>query len=406
MTRSPSTFGNPSVGIDARGLSPSYKSHYGRGTWRYLCELLRYLPQMAEDAGVSILPMDENYLRPGPVASTISDTLPFGRMTFLNQVNLPLQLRRLDADLYHFISHGDAPAFFGSNSVVTVLDLIPQIFPELYSRPGQGWRFKFARYLENRAARSAASVIVISEATKRDVHRLLEVPLDKIHVTPLAVSESFNSSLEFSADELSAMKKKLRQDFGLRPERPVLLYLGGIDRRKNVPFLLEVLDRLLAEPWPDGRKPQLVLGGRIEKDDQYPALLKRISELNLADDVALLGFIADERLRDLYWAADIFMFPSRYEGFGLPLLEAMACGVPVLAENNSSLPEVVFDPELLQQGFVSEQWAGEVRQLLADQERAGRIASSGVLHAAKFSWRATAAATLAVYRELLEQRSR
>ncbi|MDD2943756.1 MAG: glycosyltransferase family 1 protein [bacterium] len=404
MTGSVSAHRIPAVGIDARGLSPAYKAHYGRGTWRYLCELLRYLPQMAEESGVSIQQMDENYLRVGSVASAISDILPFGRMTFLNQLNLPLQLGQRDVDLFHFISHGDAPAFFGGNTVVTVLDLIPQIFPELYSRPGQGWRFKFARYLENRAARTAASVIVISEATKRDVHRLLDVPLERIHVTPLAVSENFGSRVEFAGGQLPEMKKELRQDFGLNPERPVLLYLGGIDRRKNVPFLLDVLGRLKEEPLPDQQKPQLVLAGRIEKDDQYPALLKRISELDLTDDVVLLGFVADDRLRDLYWAADIFMFPSRYEGFGLPLLEAMACGVPVLAENNSSLPEVVADPALLLRGFVAEQWAGEVKQLLACPERAEMIARAGVAHAARFSWRATAAATLEVYTELLDRR--
>jgi glycosyltransferase involved in cell wall biosynthesis len=195
--------------------------------------------------------------------------------------------------------------------------------------------------------------------------------------------------------EVRALRRRLK----LPEDRPVLLYVGGIDQRKNVPFLLEVFRRVLAEA-PAERRPVLVLVGSIEHDANYPALLKQIVRLNLSADVVVMGRLSDEELVGAYQASDLFVFPSLYEGFGFPVVEAFACGVPVIAGANSSILEVAAGggASLLPDNE-AEVWVREILSLLAvSVTKRIELGKEGVSRAREFSWERTAALTLEAYR--------
>ena len=396
-----------SVALDSRALEPDYKAHLRRGTGRYTACLLAALDSAVstyENCDIEIKRLSSSDFSPSVWQKRIVDSMPFGKQTASNQVVLPQRMREVDCDFFHFLNHTDAPARSSVASVVTVLDLIPLKFPDLYCASRSNLRFRLARYLENRAITSARGILAISENTKRDLQEILGVAAENVFVTPLGVNERFLLGQECMGDE--NYKSKMRAQFGIPRELAVLLYVGGIDPRKNVPFLIEVFSELV-RIWPRREKPILLLCGDNKGDEHYAALSRQIDELGLSQFVRELGFVEDEKLPSLYGAADCFVFPSLYEGFGLPVLEAMACGVPVVCGNNSSMPEVVGDCGVLLGDNDLSSWSeGLCNCLLGEfdeslRQRARRRASD-------FSWHRTAELTLEAYREIacrLQQRS-
>ena len=383
------------IGVDARPTEASFKAHAGRGTGRYAAELIPRLTRLAavrED--LSLRQIGTADLQMTAVEKKILSALPCGRLTFSSQFLFARAVARQGVQLMHFFAHGDAPACPFVPQVVTVLDLIPLRFPELYRGAKSNLRFRFARRLEYQAIRSASGILAISEATKRDLIELLQVPEEKVIVTHLAAGKHFVSQGETSGEEKEALKKS----FGLPASRPVLLYVGGIDPRKNVLFLLSLTHELRKN---ETVRPVLALAGAYENDDQFPRLQERIEELELKDDVVLLGFVDEARLPSLYRAADLFLFPSLYEGFGLPVLEAMAGGTPVIAGRNSSLPEVGGDAVLFCRDNDLEEWTRETASLLADGPRRAAMTSRARQQAAAFSWERCAEATFSAYERFL-----
>jgi glycosyltransferase involved in cell wall biosynthesis len=283
--------------------------------------------------------------------------------------------------------------------VVTVLDLIPLRFPDLYRAGRPDWRFRFGRFLENQPIRRAAGVLVISESTKRDVRELFRVREERIAVTHLAARKMFRP-LSFRDAVRATEVRHLRSLFGFPEGRPVLLYIGGVDPRKNVEFLVEVYADLLGALGPAEERPVLALAGNCGADRNYPRILDAISRRGITDDVMLLGFLTDEELVRAYQCADLFVFPSLYEGFGLPVLEAFACGLPVVAGRNSSLPELngTSGAAVLLDDGARELWVRELRELLRSPEHRLDMGRSGVLRARDFTWESTARQTLAAYR--------
>lgn len=388
------------IGFDARALEPGFKAHFGRGTGRYATELLAHL-QLATDSNLAILPLGSAQLGAQGWQQSLLQALPAGRQTVETQLFLPRRLERLPVDLLHFMAHGDATARCRKPYIVTVLDLIPLRFPELYRAKKSNWRFHLARSLEHQAIRSAAGIIAISEATKRDVVSLLGINPEKIIVTPLGVRSDF-APRPLDPAAWDGATETVRSRYGLPPGRPILLYVGGIDPRKNVPFMLKVIASL-KEILPPQSRPVLVLAGRHESDDQYPALLEVRKQLGLEDDVRLLGFVPDSDILDLYRASRVKLFPSLYEGFGLPVLEAMALGVPVIAGDNSSIPEVASGAAVLLDVCDVAGWVHELQSLLADEGRQRELSVLGIARAAAFTWERTASQTLAAYRHFLGQ---
>lgn len=376
------------VGLDLRATEADFKEHALRGTGRYVREVTKALEQNKDFKLIGLYSKD--------FANVISNQMPMlGRRTIESQFLLPRSLKNKGLDLVHFFAHGDAPAWGGLPTVVTVLDLIPLLFPKLYSAGKSNLRFKFARFLENQAAVRAKGVLAISEATKRDVVRILGVDPKKVFVTPLAVPESF----KLEPGELEK-REEYKKYFNFN--QPILLYVGGIDARKNVPFLVEILNKLSNSfSWQNA--PRLVLAGSIRKDDKYPILKQKIKDLNLESQVTELGYVSDQDLLKLYIAADVFVFPSLYEGFGLPVLEAMTRGTPVVAGNNSSIPEVVGKNYPLCEDNNLQIWVNQIYKILTDKQEYKRLSDLGLERSKDFSWELTGAKTVEAYSKILKQ---
>ncbi|MDI6870615.1 MAG: glycosyltransferase family 1 protein [Bacillota bacterium] len=262
--------------------------------------------------------------------------------------------------------------------VVTVHDLIPYVLPQTCSRTF----LRRALAEIPRAVAEADAVITVSLHSKRDLQTLLGVPENRLVVIPEAPEERFTPL------DRDVCRARVARRYAL--DRPFILNVGGFSRRKNLPRLVEAFAevcRTTALPH------QLVLVGRPGGGSyaQCQALAER---LGIADRVVFPGFVAGEDLPFLYNAADLFVFPSLYEGFGLPPLEAMACGVPVIAANTSSLPEVTGEAARLVDPLDPGALARSIREVLTNPAEAEQLSEAGRKRAEGFSWRRTAWLTL------------
>jgi len=296
---------------------------------------------------------------------------------------LSVELARFRLDVLHspdFIP----PARLRAKSVITVHDLAFLLFPDFLTRPS-------ARYYSrvDIAARKADHIIAVSESTKRDTIRLLGVPPEKITVIPEAAHPIFTPIANADALERVRARYKLPRDF--------ILFVGTIEPRKNLSTLIRAFRRLR-----DNYKTDAVLaiaghrGWLVEDVDQT------LAETHLSDAVRFLGGVPNEELVYLYNAARVFAFPSRYEGFGLPPLEAMACGTPVVTSNVSSLPEVVGDAAMLVDPEDVDGLAVAMWRLLSDENLRRDLRAKGLKRAQTFSWERAARATLDVYHRIAE----
>lgn len=390
----------PVVGLDVRALGGQRTSHRVRGTGRYVQELKRYFSTNSGTLPFELSFLEEaDFALPGLVKNAVR-YLPAGKRTFESQVLAPLFAKRermRALSLLHFPIHLDAPAWSPRRRVVTVLDLIPLIFDDLYRKPQLSLRFRFARWLEFQAARSADRIITISENSARDIEHLLRIPRERIRVTPLGVSNAFFK--DFSPDECFRIRAKYR----LPHEARLVLYVGGIDQRKNISGLFEIF-RQVCERSLEGRRPLplLVISGELSSESEYPALKSLLEGFAYREHVRLVGYVEDSDLAVLYHSAAVFLFPSLYEGFGLPPLEALAAGCPVVSSNASCMPEVLgsaatlFDP-----GHGHEFAASEVYRLLDSCFHVHDRREAGRRHAKLFSWEKTGEATVAAYQEAL-----
>ena len=285
------------------------------------------------------------------------------------------------ADVYHATNYFLPPTRL-ARRVVTIYDLSFLTMPE-HSSPKI--THVFAEGVR-RFAREADAVLTCSQATKSDVVRLLGVSPDRVEVAYGAVDEACVPMAREAASERVAVR------FGVR--RPFILFVSTLEPRKNVPALVRAFGRLAREIPHD-----LVLAG--PKGWCADRIFGTIEELHLADRVILTGFIPERAdLVSLYSAADLFAFPSFYEGFGLPVLEAMTCGCPVVTADNSSLPEVAGEAAVLVDAGDVPGIAEAMRRVLDDDALRQAMVARGFEQARRFSWEACARTTLGVYMEL------
>jgi len=394
----------PTVGLDISALDTSFKAHAGRGTGRYVSELQQYFLRNP-DLDLEFKNFSQKQLLSTGFLAKVVDRLPLAKQTVRQQLLLPFRAvtgNMSGYDLLHFPAHLDAPSWLPVRFAVTVLDLIPLLFQELYRPQHANWRFKLARQLEIRSILSASLILAISEQTRRDVNRLLKVPLERIHVTPLGVSENFLNYAHSQHLEL-----ELRHRYGIAPEAKVLLYVGGIDQRKNIGFMLKAFDQAMASFKARQQPlPLLVMAGNIVKDQQFPQVEAMISQMRFGAEVKLIGFVPDSDLATLYAMAEAFFFPSLYEGFGLPPLEAMAVGTPVICSNVSSLPEVVGEAALSFTPTDLDMAVGCILELFDNHDLAQRLANQGRKRAASFSWDRTGETTVKAYQSFFKERGR
>jgi glycosyltransferase involved in cell wall biosynthesis len=295
---------------------------------------------------------------------------------------VPNAARAAQATLLHE-PHYTLPLFWSGPAVVTVHDLIHLRFPQFF-RPGAAW---YARAMAGQAVRRARVVITDSEAVRRDVIERLDAPADKVRTIPLGVSRAFARPEPRSLATFHA-RHGLPRDYAL--------YVGARKRHKNLELLLDAWSTMGAAD-----RPALVLSGAPWTADDRLARHARLK--GVASSVRFAPHVTEERdLAYLYGGAALYVQPSLAEGFGLPPLEAMACGTPVLSSDAGSLAEVLGDAARLLPPRDPEAWGASIRELLSNSAERERLVALGLARAAEFTWEKTAAATRQAYQDAVK----
>jgi glycosyltransferase involved in cell wall biosynthesis len=289
------------------------------------------------------------------------------------------------------------PVFNRTKIIVTLHDVIADHHPELIFPNAKSkffWKLKQAV-----AIRQADLIATVSEYSKLQIIEYFKLPESRLRV----ISEGARPI--FKVLPASAETNKTLARYNLKPDEKFLLYVGGISPHKNLATLVTAFEQISKEQ----PEVKLVLVGDYKDDpffSAYPSLKKQVGELKLEDKVIFTGFISDEDLAQLYNTAQLLVFPSLEEGFGLPAIEAMSCGTPVAASNCSSLPEVLgeagqfFDPRN------AENMAEMIGQILRDESLRASMRQKGLARAEQFMWKKAAQDTLAIFNELVEKKSK
>jgi glycosyltransferase involved in cell wall biosynthesis len=373
----------PRIGLNAHLLSRqgTYRS---AGVSRYIAKLLAHLPDVdaaseyvafLSDAGLTA-PRWHCSVSPWVAAS------PSARIVW-EQVCQPLAARRQRLDLLHApVNVG--PMVTACPLVVTVHDLSFVRYPQMFTRARQTYLQRFTRWTLARAQ----AVIADSASTRRDLIALLGAPEERVVVVHAGIDEE----LAPVTDEDALESFRRRHDL----PREMILFLGTLEPRKNIPTLIEAYGQLYRA----GRVAHtlVIAGGKGWLYDEVYATVER---LGLQDAVRFAGYVAAEELPLWYSAADLFCYPSFYEGFGLPPLEAMACGIPVVCSNASSLPEVVGDAGILLPPQEPGAWAGMLAHVLDNPPLQADLRERGLRRAHQLTWETAARRTLDVYHSVL-----
>ena len=376
------------VGIDAR-----YVYDHFPGIGRYVYALATALGELEHGHTLLLLHnpalrssrLDLHALKRFPNIELVETTArPF---SLAEQAQVPALARRLRLDLlhcpYYIRPYGPLPC----PSVTTIYDLIGRRFPKLLP-----WRGRLLFDLATRLAiRRSQRVIAISGSARDDIHHYYRVPRERIALTPLAADRSF-------APQPPAVIAALRARLGL-PARYVL-FLGANKPHKNGERLVRAWRRVVEEGGEATADATLLMAGHY--DPRYPEAKQLVAEYGLEARVRFMPNVAEADLPALYAGAEIFCFPSYYEGFGLPPLEAMACGAPVVCAFASSLPEVVGEAALTVDPHSSLEIAAALTRLLRNEGLRNQMRERGLRRARQFSWRRTALATLDVYEDAVQ----
>jgi glycosyltransferase involved in cell wall biosynthesis len=326
--------------------------------------------------------------------------VPYARsdMDRLEHFLLPLFLRKLGVDLVHFPLNR-VPLLMMQPYVVTIHDIGVVFFSEATGVKKSLRYFRFRRGLVR-----ANCVMAVSARTRRDLHNVFQIPEERVRLVYNAPDPAF-----FAQDHSSVLDNPVGPDIvELERQRileryqihyPFLLYAGTIRPQKNIPRLVEAFAvlRTELENHPLYRNIRLIIIG--DEISKYPAVRRAVMQSRVEQSVRFLGFVPFDTLRIFYALASAFVFPSLYEGFGLPPLEAMASGTPVVASDISALPEAVGDAALLINPENVFDIARGMREVLLDPDLRARLIEKGQKHAARFSWSQTARDVINIYRE-------
>jgi glycosyltransferase involved in cell wall biosynthesis len=392
------------VGISAQLLS-GQQSYRRAGIHHYIAQTLSHLPHDPAGLDYTVFAGDDSdfagggpsFARGGPSfvrensdsgpdrpLRIVKSRWPTGRpllRILWEQLALPLEVGRRRLDLLHgtaFVT----PLWVRCPTVVTIYDLSFIHFPERFTAGRQRYLAAMAR----RSSRSARRVVTISESGRQDVHRVFGVPLDRIDVVQPGVTSAFSPR---PAEEVQAFRE--RQNLAT----PFVLHVGTLEPRKNLLTLVEAFASLA------GRELQLLLvGGR---GWLYDELFARVQELGIRSQVRFTGYVPDADLPLWYNAAALLAYPSVYEGFGMPVVQAMASGTPVIAANTSSIPEVAGRAARFFEPHDVEALAGHMATVLDDPEVANTMRREGLSQAKNFSWRRAGRELAAVYLRALKE---
>jgi glycosyltransferase involved in cell wall biosynthesis len=301
---------------------------------------------------------------------------------------VPWQVRQGRLDVFHAMYV--LPPCLRCKTVTTVADIAYEHFPEFFRAHEIAWFKTMIPW----SIRKSDHVITVSEYSKRDIARTYGIREDKITVTYEGAGPDF-----FPRDQ-AVSKEQLARRYGIKGD--FVLYLGRLQARKNLLTLVNAFARVYKGG--RGLPHKLVLAGK--KDSMFGPVLSRIQQLRLEQCVLMPGYIADEDVPLFYSAADLFAYPSFFEGFGLPVIEAMACGTPVITSRNSSLEEVAGDAALLVEPSDEISIAEALTRALEDNELRIRLGQAGLARSKQFSFRSTARGTMAVYEQIMGEEIR
>ena len=374
------------VGIDIRRLGD-----FGVGT--YIQNLVAALARL-DDQGTYVLVghTTEQFERLGPLPPNFSFE-PY-RLAFNSRrshLHFPILVRRLNLDLFH-MPHRWVPYFMPGTYVATLHDINNILYPqEEASVLGERVR----RHLVRHGLGRSACVIAVSEATKRDAIEHLGLPAEQIQVVPNAIDQRVAQPVR-QHERLHTLQRYQIHD-------PFVLYAGRIQPHKNIPRLIEAFAVVRAEleNHPKYSSLRLIVIG--DELNAFPAVRHAVIKSRIQESVRFLGFVPVETLRCFYDAAMAFAFPSLYEGFGLPPLEAMAHGTPVMTSSASSLPEAVGDAAVLVNPENVFDIARGLRQVLLDDSLRERLRNRGFIQVRRFSWDSSVKRVLEIYRGVTSQ---
>lgn len=378
------------IGIDARWIFPHIS---GIGT--YTQELIRGLAQI-DRQNEYVLFFDDKarmqriaeYVRLDLAPNFKTHLLPFGVFSPLGQIRFPGVIRTLGLDIFHSPNYMMPLAAFPrhrrgrARCVVTIHDLIPLLFPQFTPKALKTRLYAIYRRLMLEVGARADTIVTVSESSRRDVIEHLGIPAER-HGNVIAVPNGVASEYVPSEKRHGAEKQ--------------ILYVGRFDPYKNVPGLIDAFSKVR-----ERIKTPVHLRIVGPADPRYPEAPAHARALGLDPFIAWDGYVSDEGLVKAYQHADVFVLLSLYEGFGLTVLEAMACGTPVVCSARSSLPEVAGSAALMVDPADSVQAADAIARVLEDAKLAAELREKGVRQAAKFTWTRTAAMTLKAYEQTMK----
>jgi len=365
------------IGIDARKI-------HDTGIGRYIRSILQHIFRLDPNNQYYVFlgPKEyERYRFPFPQVQTIKESA--GKYSLREHLSLALKARHYQLDLFH-APHYVLPLALGIRSVVTIHDTIHLLYPP--ASPLKPAYYLYARLVMEGAIRKSRLILTGSANTKRDLLRLfLSCPPHKIWVTPYGVGEEFYPRESRAIDDFLRARQLPTSFF---------LYVGDKKPHKNLSTLIEAFSRVVQR-----LDCYLVMSGPLPGSrDALRGLMER---LGVSDRIIFTGYLPDEELPLLYNGARVFVFPSLYEGFGLPPLEAMACGLPVICSHSSSLPETVGDGALLLPPKDIDLWSDAMYNVFTNSDLRQELRKKGLAWARKFSWQRTARLTLEAYNKVL-----
>ena len=364
------------VALDLRCLETASGT---RGIGRYARELARACLAQAP-SGWSFLGLSWSGLATTLGLEDVRCPPPRRGIGWTDRWLLPPLFRKHEVDLYHSTAYAlPRGRAAGVALVLTVHDLVADLHPRALSM-----RHRLALRRTFGSARAAHRVVAVSETTRRALIARYPVQEERVVTVPNGVAPAFGPAAQGSPGPSGF-------------PRPFLLYVGGFDPLKNVPFLLRVLRRL------QDAAPEMHLVVAGEEGPRRLEILRAASDLGLTSRIHAPGFVSDEHLASAYAEASAFVFPSLYEGFGLPPLEAMAAGCPVVSSPAGALAEVLGEGAILREPEDPEVWARELLALYRDLSLRAACVRAGASRAARFTWEATARSTLDVYRQAREE---
>ncbi|OPJ63369.1 glycosyltransferase family 4 protein [Clostridium oryzae] len=369
------------IAMDARGINWYRGSGIGTYTDSLLCTLLN----IDKENYYHIYWSGDDYDR---VTNDNSRIIMTSRKhhRFFQQSYIPGNLAKENIDIYHVPQNGiGLCSAVNCRKVITIHDLIPYIMPETV---GRGYLLKFLKEVPN-ILEISDGVITVSEWSKRDILKFFPVDENKIFVTPLAADIRYKPLDKNWARYMVAKRLNIKL--------PFLLYVGGFSPRKNVKSLIMAFSNIINSL---SKEFVLVIAGSLKDDGN---MLKELCDrLKISSNVFFTGFVEEDFMPILYSAAEVFVYPSLYEGFGLPPLEAMSCGTPVITSNVSSIPEIVGDAGILIDPYDTSNLVNALGTLLENEPLKLELIDKGLNRAKLFSWEKTAEKTLEVYKKIIE----